>query len=547
MPAWFRPSKWEAWDFKRDFEAFRLSEEVKAAFEPLDKVEQALANAQKKKYEKARVYRGSIADDINDEGRPLNLPPPKPPIAIPGIVGELVDACWQGAPWQIGEVAVASALSAMSLLCSRSYRHGSLGLSLYLLILAQTSTGKSFCFKANDTWLLQLQKRYEAFRPPHSEEAKRRLAATKGLIITNPGSAQGLSQHIANSPSTLWQADEFVDKIKLMTKPNPPAPIAQLQTELLALVEMSGPGRIYRAQKYSKRSNKIEEEDVKSASLTILATGTPEKFYDDMSSDLLTSGFLPRFTIMEYEGSLSQENENTNYDLDKKLVDKLMWLYDQSYNKNMLMTGELSDMYDVVFFDEAAKKKLQWWKNVCLRKLDDANARFQPTAGLWSRAIVHVIQVASLIAIGVNPHEPKIEKNHIENAIAIVRPSIDKICNRVETNQIGMSDDRRIGEIRRFMAKMYIGGYDKFKNYTGVKKELIDNGIIQMAIVRNYCKNTAAFRNHPQGSNKAFNEAYNDMLKYGDIKQVDTGDRSLCVTLNIDVFKDMFQRIKDEM
>ena len=538
--AWFNSENWIPWDFKRPWQPFALPAEIEHALD---------APAFKPAVVSVGIY--AILDDAGlDEGRPINLPAPSPPMVIPGLVGELVEHCWHGSPRQIPEVAIASALSTMSLFCSRSYRHGSLGLSLYMLVLAQSSIGKSFGFKANDTLLTHLQRRYEGIKPPHSEEAKRRLEASKNIIITDPGSAQGLKQHIAIAPSTLWQADEFVDTIKEMARPNPPAHIAQLKSELLKLVEQSGPGRVYRGAKYSTRSNKMTDDDVKSASLTVLATGVPEKFYDDMSSDLLTSGFLPRFTIMEYNGSLMSKNENVIDVPDPRLVDKLVRFYDQAYNKSQMMTGELSDMVNVEFVDQSALTRMKWWENVCERRLKDATDRGLPTGALWSRAMAHVSQIASLIAIGVNYLTPRIEENHINIAISIVRPTLDKIANRVENNQIGMNDDRRVGEIKKFMARMFVGGFEKFGRYTGVKADLINAGVIQVAVVRNYCKNVAAFRTHPAGSMKAFNEAFNDMVKYGDVKIVEAvsdggkNNHSICCTLNIDVFKDLIDKLK---
>ena len=482
-------------------------------------------------------FAGFTDADGQDKGRTLDLPPAVPPMAIPGLVGELAEACWNGAPWQIAEVAIASALSTMSLLCSRTYRHGTLGLSLYLLVLAQTSTGKSFAYTANDRWFNELHKFFEGIKPPHYEEAKKRLAQAKKMIIGQIGSAQGLAQHIAECPATLYHADEYVADIKLMSQQNCPANKLQERSELLRLMEMSGPGRVYRGRKYSKRSNLPEEIDVLMASLSILATGTPEAFYNDISGDLLTTGFLPRFTVLEYEGNLTAPNPNPVSTLNPKMFEQIKTLYNQSYSRGQQLTGDVEQVIDVKPIDDLAIGRLKWFENVCIRSTVEDNERELPTSGMWSRAKEHVKQIASLIAIGVNPYNPRIEASHVDIAIKIVMPCVQKICKKFSSGEIGVTDDRRQAEIRKFIVKLYIHGSRKFGKLPGVKPELLDNGVIQAYVVRNYCRALLPFKGHPLGAARAFNDAWADMIKYGElIRKEYNGSVDACVTLNMDIF-----------
>lgn len=538
---WFNAEVWEPYKFKPTPVPFILPDEIKNAFNgPLGRP----IEPQPATYQPAYVpaaHEGIAAAE--DEGAPLNLAPPVPPPAIPGLVGELVAHAWQSASAQIAEVAVASALSAMSLLCSRTYRHGTLGLNLYLLVLAQTSTGKSFGFRANDNWMNALQQRFEGIKPPHSEEAKKRLEVLRKMIMGEIGSAQGLSHHMAESPSTLAHLDEYVQMIQLMNRVNCPAHISQLRAEILRLMEMSGPGRIYRGRKYSKRSGQPEEIDVLMASFSILATGTPEDFYDDISANLLTNGFLPRFTILEYEGSITQPNLSPITQPPAELIDKLMFIFNQNYLTAQTLTGNIKEIIDCVP-NESGKQRLQWFDNVCMRRTIEANEKGWPSAGLWARAKDHVRQVASLIAIGVNPTMPTIDGSHVDIAISIVRKNVDKLSDKVSNFEIGIGDDRRIGEIRKIMAKMYALGWNKYRNMPGVRRDHIDNGLITISAVRNYCVRLAPFKNHPLGSNRAFDDALNAMVKYGEVQQVTVpNEKAFVVKLNLDVFMPILKSI----
>lgn len=457
-----------------------------------------------------------------DPGRPIDFANPKKPILIPGLMGELVAHTWGSSVHQVAEAAIASALSTMSLLCSRSYRHGTMGLSLYLLLLAQTSTGKSFAYQANDARFNALVARYRAMPPPRSIDGKARADHLEKMITTEFGSAQGLAQHMMNAPSTLAQLDEYVDHIRMMALPNPPAFLAQIRSELLRLMEMSGPGRIYRPRKYSLRGPSPDEgKAVISASLTILATGTPEQFYDEMTTTLLTSGFLPRFTILEYEGGLTRRNAKPTNDVPPDLLEKLAYIYDMAINIAPTLTGRPDEFVDVQPVSQTVIDQLEWFDNVCYREIEQANKSRSNMAGIWSRAKDHVRQIASLIAIGVNAPVPRIEAEHVNIAMSIVRPTIDKIQKKVQTGDVGTGDDRREIEIKNLVVRMVEGGYHAFQSYGGVKQELINAGYFQIALIRGYCVKLAPFRNHRLGASKAFDDALSSLVKYGAFKIVD--------------------------
>jgi hypothetical protein len=460
-----------------------------------------------------------------DEGRPLVLDPPKPPPVIPGLVGMLVEQAWQSAPFQVAEVAVASALSTMAVLCSRSYLHGTLGLSLYLLVLAQTSTGKSFGYAANDKLQSALANEFR------NVELKKDVAETiDHMIIGEVGSAQGLAQQMPISPSTLFHADEYVDTIKEAARPNPPSNIAQIFAEIKRIVENANADRVYRGRKYSKRSSTIPDEvDVFMASLSILATGTPEGFRNALSDNLLTSGFMPRFTILEYEGGLTRRNEDVRRKIDPQLLDNLVLLYTRisetgPNREGNTKYGVKATLVDVQPHDHRADKKLEWFDNKCYRRIEDATENGLPVAGMWARAKEHVRQIASLIAIGCcdprSSKEPAIELEHVEVAINIVSPSLERLSSKYERGDVGLEDSAREAAVREQIVKILSGGFEKISKISGAKEEIIDLGWIQLPILKQRCKNLAAFKDHKMGFANAFNNTIRNMAEMNEFKQV---------------------------
>jgi hypothetical protein len=528
--AWFDPSAWDISRFtrQRDTAPFALPEVVAQAFDQPIPAPRLIIHS---------------TDGYE---------PPTPPIFIPGMVGELVAYCWNNSPHQIAEVSISSALSIMSLLCSRQYRHGSLGMSLYILLLCKSSIGKSFCFKANDTLFQQLIKMFDPIiknQPTFAIQAKERQDATKLMIVGGVGSAEGIEQHFADAPTMLLHADEFVHSIKEMASPRCSSVLANIQILLVKMVEMCNVSRVYRGKKYSKRSGKVvvEDKDIFSASLTLLATGIPSDFYDDLTPKLVTSGFVPRFAIIEYHGyKLPPLNSNEVDEVPEELLNRLFYLLSKGFDKDTLkeMTGEKSDMIDVGFVDEQAKTAYDRWFAYCTDKQNAANRSDIASAPLWSRAKANVAKIASLIAIGCNIHMPQITQDHVNIAIAIIRPALEKLTGIIESGQIGDSDNRLGSHIKDYMARMYVGGYAKFGNVKMIRQDLLDSGIIQVAAVRNYCLHLAAFRNHKNGANRAFNDAFDNLIRYGEVKLVDVPGniKTKCVELNLPAFDEELKR-----
>lgn len=441
--------------------------------------------------------------------------PPVPPMAIPGLVGQLVDQCWRQASHQLAETAIASALSTMSLLCGRSYRHGSIGLSLYIMLLAQTSTGKDFAYQANDLRFNKMIEQYKKLLPPLSQVGKLRAEQLERMIRRDIGSSQGLAQAFTDAPSLLFQLDEYVENLRLMSMPNPPPGVAQIKTALLQLFNMSGPGRVYRAPVYSKRNTNLPVlKDILSASLTILATGTPEQFYDELSNHLLTSGFIPRFVILDYNGGIPEKNENPCYDIDPQLIANMRYLFDRAESLAPTLVGTIEEFLDVQP-DEATGIFLEEVDQWCLHQANTANQNGSNLAGVWSRAKDNVRKIASLIAVGVNPHMPTITGDHVQIAIDIVTPSINKIARKISGGELGQGDARCEAEIKRVILNMIEKGYYGLKSWSNLKKELIDNNIFQVSILRNMCSKMQPFKTHKLGYAKAFNDSLSNMIKYG--------------------------------
>lgn len=450
---------------------------------------------------------------------------PVPPMQIPGLVGDLVAHTWNYSVHQVAEAAIASALSTMSLLCGRSYRHGTLGLSLYIMLLARTSTGKDFAYKANTLRFNKMHEYYKHMTPLSKDYKFGELFSEQleKMVRGEIGSSQGLEQSFSESPNMLFHLDEYVENLRLMSQANPPPHTAQIKNALLRLFNHSGPGSSFKAPVYSKRNSAAPVlKDILSASLSILAAGTPEQFYNELSPQLLTSGFIPRFLILDYPGEITRKNPNPIYDCSPELIQTMVNYQFNAYNIDKNITGKVEDFIDVQGDSDATAylEELDVW---CIDQANIAGRTGTNMDGMWSRAKEYIRKVSSLIAVGVNPHMPTITIEHIEIAKKIVFPAVLKINHKITTGQIGFGDDRCESEIKRMIEDMLLKGFYGLRYMSGIKKELIDANMIQLSLLKNKCLLLAAFKsNQRMGARKAFDEAIKSLCDSRIIKRVIT-------------------------
>jgi hypothetical protein len=448
----------------------------------------------------------------------LSLIPSRLP-QIPGLVGRLMAHCWHQSTYPIKEVALASALSTMSLFCSRTHRFGTRGLTLYLLLIAKTSVGKGFAYKAQNSIRNALIKRFSD--PTGGPQYKARLEFIENMIKAKIASGSGLAQQLLKAPSTLAQLDEFVVTMKRMSAFGANTNDISIKEELLSLTDAASPGAVYREKMYSERNSNRKPITVQSACLTILATGTPKDFYGDLSNENLEGGFIPRFTLLDYDGTLPTKNENEINDIDRSLMDEITSYFNRMFETSNVLTGDINQYIDIKP-DAEASAVLSKWERFCEQQVRLAHKGDLPTAGIWSRAQMHVAQIAGLISVGVNPHAPIMTAEHVNIALAIVSPGIEKITGKVVSGEIGGDDVRGAAEIRAFCRRVKSEGIDWFAAYAPrINRDVFSQGYIQASILKWYVSKRAPFRSHRLGSIKAFDDALASMVRDGEFERVE--------------------------
>lgn len=181
----------------------------------------------------------------------------------------------------------------MSGIVGRSYNISGTGLNQYVLVLAQTGTGKEAIAGAIDKLM------------PHViKTVPNALAFIGPAEISSP---QALTKYMTKYTSFVSLVGEFGLKLKQICEPRAPSHEAGLKRTLLDLYNKSGEGKIVRPTIYSDKDKNTTS--VIAPAFTLLGESSPERFYECLNESMISEGLLPRFTTIEYTGDRPKLNK----------------------------------------------------------------------------------------------------------------------------------------------------------------------------------------------------------------------------------------------
>ncbi len=367
----------------------------------------------------------------------------------PGFLGEIADFLYKAAPLPVPEIAIAGAIGLMAGICGRSYNVNEEGLNQYILLVAQSGTGKESMASGID----KIVNAVGGFRNP-----------TIGRLI-GPGeitSGEALIRYInkPNNQCFLTILSEFGHRLQLLSDKKNFAQ-STLKRMLLQLYHSSGKGRIFKPKIFSDKDKDIGE--TRSPALSILAESPPGPFYECVTEEIIADGFLPRFIIIEYKGERVALNKN----MAKAPTDEFVRTF-SSFFAHCEMLNSRGDVVNVQATLEVMTEldRLQEYARDMINK----NAR-EDVRQLWNRAHIKTWKLAALVAVGCNFYNSVIEKSHFDWAVKIVHNDIHMLSEKFETGEVGVSsvEVKQIKEIVRTIKEYYIMPSEKLSNTYHIK------------------------------------------------------------------------------
>jgi len=404
----------------------------------------------------------------------------------PGLVGKIAQYVYESAPRPVPEIGLMASLGYIAGFIGQRYNVYNTGLNLYLILLAKTGTGK------------------EGISSGINRLNKSIVGEVPGVAnFRGPGafaSAPGMIKFLAEKSSILSILGEFGLTLHELVTAKSTSPQHGVYRAMLELFQKSGKSESVGDTAYSDQDKNTGV--INSPALSILGESTPSTFYDALDERLITSGLLPRFTILEYNGERPYLNENNGFAPSEDLVDQLKDLV-----VTVLTMYANDTILDVAFTSEAQTAVREYERYVTDLM---NNSTKEVTRELWNRVHLKVLKFSALIAVGIDHHNPVIDMNCFNWSKAFVEKDIKAIEKRFEEGNVGTGESKQyqvlVKKIKAFFTKK-----DHKKEY----KLYQDNKILPHMWLSRGLANNAAFKVDSKGATRALKDLITQFIDEG--------------------------------
>ena len=403
--------------------------------------------------------------------------------APPGLVGAMARFIYDAAPRPVYEIAIAGAIGLMAGICGRGYNATGTGLNHYIMLLANTGSGKEAIASGVDKIIDSVAKSFPSAR---------------GIIgPSHMASGQGLLKYLSEAEclSFLSITGEIGLRLQQISSPYANASDVMLRSVLLDLYGKSGAGKSVKPSIYSDKKNNTKE--IFAPAFTLLGESVPSEFYKAFDETAVLGGLLPRFTIIEYDGPRVPLNEfHTAAVVPTWLTGSLSELIAANFKR--MQSGEVIGCEP----DAEADALLKQINEYADAKLNASNSNVLKE--LWNRAHLKTFKLAALLAIGVSPWVPTITLPMVEWASSLVFTDIIRLTSKFEKGQIGANNEVSEQEtaIRSVIRQYFEKSLYELKGYQ-VKPKLHQFKVISRTYLTLRLPRMAAFRLDKRGAAQA--------------------------------------------
>jgi hypothetical protein len=427
-----------------------------------------------------------------------------PYTAPPGLLGRLAHFIYNASPRPVPEIALAGAIGLMAGIAGRAYNVSGLGLNQYVLLLAPTGTGKEAIASGIDRLMNVVVRTVPS--------------AADFVGPAEISSPQALTKYLnSNSRSFVSIVGEFGLMLAQLASDNAAPHLKGLRRMYLDLYNKSGNGQQMRPTIYSDKEKNTSI--IQSPAFSLLGESTPERFYEVLNEGMIVEGLLPRITIMEYNGDRPGLNDShldvqPSFELIEQvgtLAAQCLQLNSQHKVINVRLTPEadqISREFDIH----------------CTANINTSDREVR--RHLWNRAHVKVLKLASLVAVGINPYDPVIDKVCIDWALGIVLADVRNLLKRFDAGEIGVVNDeaKQISVMSKAILEYLTRPWDEVNKYKPGPMELHANRIIPNAYLSRRCIGMKEFKHDRIGATNAIKRTIQTLVDRGDIQQVSKVD-----------------------
>jgi hypothetical protein len=431
-------------------------------------------------------------------------------IVPPGLIGEITQYIYDTSPRPVMEISLAGALAFMAGMVGRAYNISGTGLNHYIMLIAPTGTGK----EAIAGGIARLSEAV-AWGPDGVQSKGIRTYVGPSEIASGPG----LVRWFERSKSFVSVLGEIGITLKRLSNPMASSHEKQLLKVWLDLYNKSGAGDMLNPSAYSDSSKNTEA--VPSPSFSMVGESVPEGFYQALDETMVSSGLLPRFTIIEYTGARPPKNK-FNHNVGpapsllgnmRALVAKVDGINNAFPHKpiNVPSSKEAETLFDQ--FDKYADTQINGNQGEVVKQL-------------WNRADLKAMKLAALVAVGQNWQTPVIDYATAKWATDFVARDISAMVAKFASGEIGGSLDMQChNDVIKFVNNITRMSPEEATRKYKTTPALHAMGVIPWKAISLGVLQRASFRAAKNGATNALKSVIQHMIDSGELRELGSKDK----------------------
>lgn len=438
-----------------------------------------------------------------------------PPIEMPpGLVGEMATYMFNISHKPMWEAAISGALAVMATYAGRHYNIRDSGLGLYIILAGGTGRGKETATRGSQRLMGFVEDRMPA--------ASAFMAG--GALASGQAGQRMLARSMDDEggppfPSKLLISNEIGLMFRNLLRPNPSEPLVTLQKLLLDVYSKGSWGSRMPPVVYSKQEDQIGT--IISPNLTILGDMTPELLSEVLTEESISSGFIPRWLLIENRGVRPPLNKSaSSYGPPTDIIDRL-----QAIAATVLRANDENRCHVIEFAPDAedAYEAYDAMIDKRMAELEDGEVTQRHVAQVWNRASLTVLKLAGIIAVGCNHMAPVVTKEHLDWAIALVDRSATSMTQH-STASKARREEHRVRMIYEYILKWFHDMNDQDKKGSKALPWHLDCGVIPRGVLFEQVATRSDFQGRDffetaMGVDRLFDNAISSLIKRGLILQ----------------------------
>lgn len=416
----------------------------------------------------------------------------------PGLVGDVADFIYANAARPNRAVALAGAIGFLAGIAGKAYNFHGNGLNQYVCVLADSATGKDAIPKAWSRLFHECSNEHQSitqFKGPRA-------------FASGPAFLRHIS--VPANASIVSYFPEFGHQIGIMNDPR----AQQLHKDKLAAIldvwSKSAHTDVVDGQVYSDTDNNVMA--VRAPSFSFVAESTFGTFFDNVSADSIANGFIPRMLLVPVYEKRPAGQVPGVAPITEALRSAIIAVAAQA-QKNIA-----EKRVTEVQVEPDAWAFLSEFDKFCDTRIN----YHSPTEGhkaMWGRAWHKAIKLAALIAVGVNPFDPRITIDIAQWAKGFCYSDVDLLIRRFDT---GLQETNApTTDIENFLLsaiRQYLTD-DKVRTTYKINEKLYASRFVSHSYLSMRTANVARFKKYQGGAARALKDGIAMLIDRGTLRE----------------------------